>query len=267
MTWSCGHIIPKDHLIVRCVNKSFDGIDLDFSFASRDSVSLVDSLGDCLVHLAATIPDGLVVFFPSYAYLDQVSIRWQKVVTGSNSVWARLEKLKSVFKESKGSSSVEDILQEYSKAINEGRGALVMSVIRGKLSEGINFSDKLGRGVIVVGLPFPNIHSVQWKAKLEYIEQSTISRGGSRAEGKAAGREFYENACMRAVNQSIGRAIRHQKDFASILLMDRRYSTPHIRNKLPGWIQRGIPEANAVSSFPEHLHALHDFFRTKPSTS
>ncbi|KAL8963481.1 MAG: hypothetical protein Q9193_000264 [Seirophora villosa] len=262
-TWSCGHIIPRDNLFVRCLGQSSDRMELDFSFTKRGSMPMIDTLGSCLVDIAATIPDGLVVFFPSYAYLDHVSTRWQKLISNSINTWARLEKHKPVFQESKISSNVEDVLRQYSKAIDDGRGGILLSVVGGKLSEGINFSDKLGRGVAVVGLPFPNIHSAQWKAKLEYIERSIVDRGGSSLEGKAAGREFYENACMRAVNQSIGRAVRHQKDFASILLLDRRYSTPRIADKLPGWIKQGLPLANATPAFSEIIRGLNNFFQAK----
>ncbi|KAL8873389.1 MAG: hypothetical protein Q9174_001132 [Haloplaca sp. 1 TL-2023] len=262
-TWTCGHIIPKENLLVRSLSKSLDGVELDFSFAKRDSTSLINALGLCIVDLAATIPDGLVVFFPSYAYLDQVSSQWQKPLRDGQSVWTCLEKRKCIFKETKGSSKIEDVLEQYSKAIGAGRGGLLLSVVGGKMSEGINFSDKLGRGVAVVGLPFPNAQGAQWKAKLKYIEQSTVVRGGSISQGKAAGKEFYENACMRAVNQSIGRAIRHQNDFASILLLDRRYSTPRIMNKLPGWIRQGLDEKNAGGHFSDVVQGLEDFFKSK----
>ncbi|KAL8768434.1 MAG: hypothetical protein Q9209_005340 [Squamulea sp. 1 TL-2023] len=262
-TWSCGHIIPKDNLFVRSVSRIENDIDLDFSFTKRNSIPLINGLGLCLIRLATAVPDGLVVFFPSYAYLDQVSVQWQDSTSGLESIWTMLEKRKLVFKESKGSSGIEDTLQRYSKAIDEGKGAILLSVVGGKMSEGINFSDKLGRGVALVGLPFPNLHNAQWKAKLDYIEQSTINRGRSSAEGKAAGRDFYENACMRAVNQSIGRAIRHQKDFASILLLDRRYATPHIASKLPGWIKQGFDDNNAAATFPEIIQGLQRFFEAK----
>ncbi|KAL9019463.1 MAG: hypothetical protein Q9185_003254 [Variospora sp. 1 TL-2023] len=246
-TWSCGHIIPEDNLFVRCIGQSSDGIELDFSFAKRESMPMIDALGNCLLHMAATIPDGL----------------WQTLTGSSITTRTRLEKLKPVFQESKVASQVEDVLQQYSKAIDDGRGGILLSVVGGKLSEGINFSDKLGRGVAVVGLPFPNIHSAQWKAKLEYIERSIVDRGGSSMEGKAAGREFYENACMRAVNQSIGRAIRHQKDFASILLLDRRYSIPRIGDKLPSWIKQALPLTNTAPAFSETVRELRKFFQAK----
>jgi len=49
--------------------------------------------------------------------------------------------------------------------------------------------------------------------------------GGGSTPQPSAGRAYYENLCMRAVNQSVGRAIRHRGDFAAMLLVDHRYST------------------------------------------
>ena len=266
-TWSCGHIIPKENLIVWPVSQGSSNAGFDFTFEKRSSISMVDELGISLARLSQVIPDGLVVFFPSYSYLDQVTAQWQKENGAASSIWNQLSRHKSMFQEFKDSRDaigVNEILHEYSKSIDEGKGAILLSVMGGKLSEGINFSDKLGRGVVVVGLPFPNIQSAQWKSKLEYIEQKTMNQGGSREKAKAAGREFYENACMRAVNQSIGRAIRHQKDFASIILLDRRYSMPRIADKLPGWIKQGIAEENRSDPpFDDILQSLQNFFSSK----
>lgn len=41
---------------------------------------------------------------------------------------------------------------------------------------------------------------------------------------------------MKAVNQSIGRAIRHARDYATIMLVDQRYARTSVREKLPDWI-------------------------------
>lgn len=262
--WSCGHIIPKDNLVVWPVARGSSGMDFDFIYSKRDSPAIIDTLGQSLLKISKSIPDGVVVFFPSYSYLDQVVLRWQKEGSRTDSsTWDCLSSQKPIFQESKDAVGIDDVLGEYTKAINNGSGGLLLSVIGGKMSEGINFSDKLGRGVIVVGLPFPNIQNAQWKAKLEYIEKSTVDQGGSKDAGKAAGREFYENACMRAVNQSIGRAIRHQNDFATIILLDRRYKSERITSKLPGWIRQSVVRSKGDESFQDVIISLEAFFQSK----
>lgn len=257
-------MIPKTNLTVWPVARGPENVHFEFTYSKRNSQAMVDALGSSLVHFVATIPDGVVVFFPSYAYLDQVVLQWEKKKSeDALSIWSLLSLQKPVFRETKDTWRADDVFQEYTQAIDSNRGALLLSVIGGKMSEGINFSDQLGRGVIVVGLPFPNIQSAQWKAKLEYIEKCTIDRGGTRDEGKAAGRELFENACMRAVNQSIGRAIRHQHDFACIILLDQRYQTPRIADKLPGWIKQGIVQGKGEERFNNVLDGLATFFSSK----
>ncbi|XP_074757386.1 ATP-dependent DNA helicase DDX11 isoform X6 [Athene noctua] len=144
-----------------------------------------------------------------------------------------------IFQEPKKANQVEQVLVEYAKCIKrcsqaggQMTGALLLSVVGGKMSEGINFSDDLGRCVIMVGMPYPNIKSPELQEKMTWLDKTM-----PRAAGQAPSRVLIENLCMKAVNQSIGRAIRHQKDFASILLLDHRYARPAIFNKLPQWIR------------------------------
>lgn len=149
--------------------------------------------------------------------------------------------------------TVDEVLAAYTERVNSGQGALLLAVIGGSLSEGINFSDRLGRGVAVVGLPFPNPHSPAWKARLEYVER----HGGTG--GKIASREFLENACMRAVNQSVGRAIRHKDDYAVIFLLDRRYERDSIRGKLPGWMKNSVRSKTYIDA----MMSVEEFFESR----
>ncbi len=44
-------------------------------------------------------------------------------------------------------------------------------MIGGKLSEGINFSDDLARGIIVFGLPYSNFFSPELQEKMKYYDE------------------------------------------------------------------------------------------------
>ncbi|KAF2477719.1 ATP-dependent RNA helicase-like protein chl1 [Lindgomyces ingoldianus] len=277
MTLSCGHVIPPSNLLAIPVIRTSSGADFDFTFEKRNLERMMIHLGNAILSFAQHVPDGLVTFFPSYSYLDSCIAAWKRLrftPTSGSSFWDALLKIKPIYLEqrsqqqapnsgvpSKGSkeAAVDSVLDAYCSAVasGNGRGALLFAVIGGTLSEGINFSDSLGRGVIVVGLPFPNPHSAEWKAKMQYI--STRASGIGQG-GKVAAREFYENACMRAVNQTVGRAIRHRGDYAAILMLDRRYSGERIQAKLPGWIRSCLANGAGVGEVVRHLD---EFFAGK----
>ncbi|XP_030893268.1 ATP-dependent DNA helicase DDX11 isoform X5 [Leptonychotes weddellii] len=218
----------------------------------------MDETGRILCNLCTVVPGGVVCFFPSYEYQRQVYAHWDK-----SGLLARLAVRKKIFQEPKRANQVEQVLMEYSRCIKccgqaggTVTGALLLSVVGGKMSEGINFSDNLGRCVVMVGMPYPNIKSPELQEKMAYLDQ-TLPRGpGQPPPGKA----LVENLCMKAVNQSIGRAIRHQKDFASIVLLDQRYARPPILGKLPAWIRDRV---EVKATFGPAFAAMRKFHREK----
>lgn len=270
LTLSCGHVIPSSNLLALPVTRTESGAEFDFTFKGRMDTKMIHDLGKSILSFATAIPDGLVVFFPSYAYLDHCVKTWQAKAANSMSepLWSTLNATKPIFRETqprqnegpkaKDSVPAESLLDAYSSVVSSGngRGAILLAVINGTLSEGINFSDELGRGVAVVGMPYPNPQSVEWKAKMEFIEL--------QAGSKDASREFATNTCMRAVNQAVGRAIRHKDDYATILLFDRRYGTSAIQEKLPGWIKNSLrPGMGTLDGQQE----AEKFFRAKKSAT
>ncbi|NWR35251.1 DDX11 helicase, partial [Tachuris rubrigastra] len=234
LEFSCGHVIPPENILPIILCNGPSNQQLEFTYQTRDLPQMMDETGRILCNLCNVIPGGVVCFFPSYEYEKQVYAHWEK--TG---LLTRLANKKKIFQEPKKANQVEQVLVEYAKCIKrcsqaggQMTGALLLSVVGGKMSEGINFSDDLGRCVIMVGMPYPNIKSPELREKMAWLDKTM-----PRAAGQAPSRVLIENLCMKAVNQSIGRAIRHQKDFASILLLDHRYARPATFNKLPQWIR------------------------------
>lgn len=80
--------------------------------------------------------------------------------------------LLQVLREPKKSNQVDEVLKEYSKSAK--KGALLFSVVGGKLSEGLNFNDDLGRCVLVIGLPYPNMMNPELKEKMNYLNTNVV---------------------------------------------------------------------------------------------
>ncbi|XP_054094060.1 ATP-dependent DNA helicase DDX11 isoform X4 [Callithrix jacchus] len=256
--FSCGHVIPPDNILPLVICSGISSQPLEFTFQKRELPQMMDEAGRILCNLCGVVPGGVVCFFPSYEYLRQVHTHWEK-----GGLLDRLAARKKIFQEPKSTHQVEQVLLAYSRCIQgcgqeRGRvtGALLLSVVGGKMSEGINFSDNLGR-------------SPELQEKMAYLDQTLPRAPGQAPPGKA----LVENLCMKAVNQSIGRAIRHQRDFASIVLLDQRYARPPVLAKLPAWIQARVevkaafgPAIAAVQkvspafSFPENLPAPRSHF-------
>jgi chromosome transmission fidelity protein 1 len=142
---------------------------------------------------------------------------------------------------------------------------------------------------MMVGLPYPNRFEPELKEKMAYLNRRVANSKASAASGSASssssaaasvaattGDRYYENLCMRAVNQSIGRSIRHRNDYAAILLFDLRYVRDlmnvcaidslrvcrykRVRHALPSWIQSSFKEC---PKFGAVMEALGKFFAHK----
>ncbi|CUM66362.1 uncharacterized protein PRCAT00004026001 [Priceomyces carsonii] len=253
--FSCEHIIPKENLEVYPI-ESYSRIPLDFLFLKRNDRQIIRSLGAVILAITKKTPFGTVAFFPSYKYLNEVVKVWKE--TG---IFEEINNLKQIFQESAEFSAVDSILDKYkSKIIERREGAILFAVVGGRLSEGINFSDDLARAVVMVGLPFPNAYSGEIMARKNFIEANTILKGGTSKDAKENSNDFYENICMRAINQSIGRSIRHANDYAIIYLIDRRYGFERIQLKLSGWVRKRLRNDLSFNDIIEHSE---EFFRSK----
>jgi regulator of telomere elongation helicase 1 len=186
-------------------------------FANRDTEAYKTELGSALAGMLRVIPDGALVFFPSYGVMSSCITHWQSPAVG---LWRRIcERKKTALVEARAASELAAQIATFNTAVESGGGAVFFAVARGKVSEGVDFADAHGRAVIVTGLPYPPQFDARVLLKrclLDEAAQAALAavkqRGpwsGPGTSGVAAassspvtGHQWYSQQAFRAVNQA-----------------------------------------------------------------
>lgn len=244
------HIIKPTQVLAKIISQGPDGTPLNCGFNNRDNPKYIHSLALTIKTVASCTPNGLLVFFPSYVLMNKAQEAWK-----NSGMWSAINEVKPIFTEPKGKDEFDECINDYYSAVETSRGAIFMAVLRGKVSEGLDFKDKNGRAVIIIGLPFPPYMDPRVVLKKEYLDKNRTK------ENKLAGsQEWYNTEATKAVNQAIGRVIRHKDDFGAILLCDQRFQ--NYKAGLSKWIQVHITQPSGGKFvFGAVIRELNQFFR------
>uniref|UniRef100_A0A8C9VTT5 Regulator of telomere elongation helicase 1 n=1 Tax=Scleropages formosus TaxID=113540 RepID=A0A8C9VTT5_SCLFO len=247
------HVIQRDQIFVSVIDKGPDNIQLSSAFERRFLPENMASLGNTVVNLGRVIPHGLLVFFPSYPVMEKTLEFWK-----ANGHADRIENMKPMFVEPKGKGSFTEMIEGYYGKVNDpkSKGGSFFAVCRGKASEGLDFADTFGRGVIITGLPFPPRMDPRIILKMEYLNE--MCRKANKGIKYLSGQEWYRQQASRAVNQAIGRVIRHREDYGAIFLCDYRFKNSDARSQLPSWVR---PYVRFNDSFGNIIRDVAQFFR------
>ncbi|XP_012219996.1 Fanconi anemia group J protein homolog [Linepithema humile] len=228
------HIISKDQVYVRCIPKGPTKKILKATYENVNTFTFQDELGELILQVCDAVPYGVLCFFASYTLMNTLRNRWM-----NNGIWEKLLKLKKIFTEPKESQKLPSVMEAYrntikessSKSFREASGAILFAVFRGKVAEGIDFSDNEARCVLAIGIPYMNSSNVDILMKKEYNDSNKSTKG------LLSGREWYNVNAFRALNQAIGRCIRHKNDWGAVLLVDQRFQLSQNIHYLPKWVK------------------------------
>ncbi|MHA1304790.1 MAG: helicase C-terminal domain-containing protein [Candidatus Heimdallarchaeaceae archaeon] len=186
-------------------------------------------------------PKNVGVFCASYTVLESLLENGlEKVVT------------KPLYIAYRGMSSKEnDQLVKRFKDEAKRNGAVLLSVLGGRSSEGSDYPAEQMHSVIIVGIPFARPNP-KIKATINYLD----------AQFPGKGREFgYNIPAMRRAAQAAGRPIRGLEDFATIVLLDYRFGISYYRQHLPKWITQNMrviqPDKLTIKKLVEEFFSRH----------
>uniref|UniRef100_A0AAX7TBD8 Regulator of telomere elongation helicase 1 n=1 Tax=Astatotilapia calliptera TaxID=8154 RepID=A0AAX7TBD8_ASTCA len=244
------HVIERDQIFVGVIAQGPDGVPLSSAFDRRFVPENMASLGNTVANLSRLVPHGLLVFFPSFPSMEKTLEFWR--ATGHAN---RIEKLKPMFVEPTEKGTFNEVIDGYYTKVNDPRskGGAFFGVCRGKASEGLDFADMFGRGVIITGLPFPPKKDPRVVLKMQFLDEM------NQKNSYLSGQDWYRQQAFRAVNQAIGRVIRHKEDYGAIFLCDQRFKNADTRAMLPSWVRSYV---RLYDTFGNVVRDVSQFFRT-----
>lgn len=263
------HVIPASQIWVGVLANAVDGEPLNSTYNKR-SEQYTRSLGHTLVNIARITPGGMLVFFPSYKMMEDCLAKWH---SPSTTLWAEICRYKQPVIEPRESSKLKQAMLDYYNKVDAPvagtiNGAVFFAVCRGKVSEGLDFSNNYGRSVVITGLPFALSIDQKVKLKKEYLDNQSMQRRAAAVRLSAAeasslpkplsGNDWYAQSAWRAVNQAIGRVIRHRNDYGAIIFADERFLGAQTQ-PLSKWLR---PYVRHIRDLGSGFQELTKFFHT-----
>ena len=163
---------------------------------------------------AKSVPGNIAAFFPSYELLEEVHRRLKRGAGGKPILVER-----PTWDKVRRDGAVEAL-----RLARSSGGAVLLGVLGGSLSEGVDYEDNLLSAVAVVGLPLspPN------------LEVECLKDYYTKRFGPAKGYDYaYVMPAVNKVLQAAGRPIRGERDRAAIVLLEGRLQTPRYARCLP----------------------------------
>eukprot|EP00877_Chromochloris_zofingiensis_P005022 jgi/Chrzof1/14520/Cz09g05250.t1 len=239
--------LTRECLCPTIVTRGSDQMPMSTQFEKRYEDSNIRSYGRIAVELAAVVPDGLVVFFVSYSYMDYVISKWHEM-----GVLDELMQHKLIFVETQDVMETTLALDNFRRACDAGRGAVFLSVARGKVAEGIDFDRHYGRAVVMMGVPYQYTLSRILRARLEYLQETFQIKEN----------DYLAFDAIRQAAQCVGRVIRSKADYGLMVFADKRYQRHDKRDKLPKWITSHLREAHMNLSTDMLVVVAREFMRS-----
>ncbi len=221
---------PTENLAVAVCDK------INTRFESRD-----ESYRRIISYIAATVSakkGNYMVYFPSYAYLDEVYKRFRK----------KYPSVKTVV-QTPGMTYGER--EAFIAAFTPDASELQVGfcVLGGSFSEGVDLPGRCLIGAMIVGVGIPGLSNERNIMREYYDERTSAVGDGGFGEGYAYA---YTYPGMNHVLQAAGRVIRRDEDRGVVVLMDDRYLTePYLHLYPDHWTQ--MASVGDAQSLHEYL--------------
>nr|PVC53634.1 helicase [Theileria orientalis] len=237
---------------------------LSSAYNKRGDLNYITALGRALYGFIKSVPSGVLVFFGSYMVMNNTLSCWKRL-----GLYSKMEMEKSIFVENRPPGFVRDndiipestqaLFTRYKDNIDSGRASMFFAICRGRMAEGIDFSDDYCRGIFLCGIPYPSRYEDTTALKMDYLDKLSVATG----ENLNLSHEWYTTQAIKAINQAIGRSIRHIEDYGAIMLADYRFRFPPVKTSISKWV---LDRLKVYTKIEDCMEELSSFFVPFEST-
>lgn len=183
------HVISPKQVNISILKRGLHNNEFKFDYNSRDNWEMINDLGLTIARVAEKIPGGILIFFPSYKQLNDTYDNWEQ-----SEILQMIRRHKQVYREPSNIAEYQMVIDRYYKAIynDDQKGAVMLGVCRGKISEGLDFSDNAARMVIIIGIPFPQMYDSKVILKRNYLDAKIAGQAHNKSGREfLSGRDWY----------------------------------------------------------------------------
>lgn len=205
----------------------------------------INNYGRLISDIVKVVPDGIIGFFPSFPFMHEILEMWHQ--TG---VLKSILDYKPLFIEYQNPVKTSMIIDNYKRAVENGRGGVFFGVSSGFASGEIDFSGPSGRCVILFGVPEPQKTSSIIKSRSEFLDkQFQISK-----------EIFQIFNSMRIASRCFSKVLSSKNDYALVLLADPRYEKEDYMTSLSSWIRKNISNNSINQSVDDAIEQAKGFY-------
>lgn len=175
---------------------------------SKRTESEYKRIGEKVGEIAESVPGNVMAFYPSFDILEKT----RPFIKTSKTILVQREKMKP--------EELAELLETF-RSLRD-KGALLLAVAGGSLSEGVDYPGRDLIGAIIVGIPLAEMN-IEIKALIDYYDEK-YGRGWLYG---------YIYPALAKVLQAMGRVIRSETDRGVIVLMDERYTWKNYMKAFP----------------------------------
>uniref|UniRef100_A0A671LSR6 General transcription and DNA repair factor IIH helicase subunit XPD n=1 Tax=Sinocyclocheilus anshuiensis TaxID=1608454 RepID=A0A671LSR6_9TELE len=220
------------------VGRGNDQVAMTSKFETREDFAVIRNYGNLLLEMSAIVPDGIVAFFTSYIYMENIVASWYE-----QGILENIQRNKLIFIETQDAAETSMALM-----LNKNKISCKRLFISFSFQPPVHH---YGRAVIVFGVPYVYTQSRILKARLEYLRDQFQIREN----------DFLTFDAMRHAAQCVGRAIRGKTDYGLMIFADKRYARADKRGKLPRWIQEHLTDGSLNLTIDETVQLGKHFLR------